>query len=41
LAGEAASKIASGPGSLRMHLLDNLANITSEDVLENIQVNNV
>ena len=41
LAGEAASKIASGPGSLRMHLLDNLANITSEDVFKNIQVNNV
>ncbi|MDG1883267.1 MAG: hydroxyethylthiazole kinase [Alphaproteobacteria bacterium] len=41
LAGEMASKVAKGPGSLRMHLLDNLTNLTKDEVLENINIQNV
>ena len=41
LAGEIANKISSGPGSLRMNLLDNLSNITSKQVLENVIIQNV
>ena len=40
-AGEMASKTASGPGSLRMHLLDNLTNLTSDQVLGNVKIKNV
>jgi len=36
-----ANKISSGPGSLRMNLLDNLSNITSKQVLENVIIQNV
>ena len=41
LAGEMAAKVASGPGSLRMHLLDNLANISPKEIVENINIKNV
>jgi hydroxyethylthiazole kinase-like sugar kinase family protein len=36
-----AAKVASGPGSLRMHLLDNLANISPKEIVENINIRNV
>jgi len=41
LTGKMASKVAKGPGSLRMHLLDNLTNLTKDEVLENINIQNV
>ena len=41
LAGEMAAKVASGPGSLRMHLLDNLANISPKEIVEDINIKNV
>ena len=41
LAGEMAAKVAKGPGSLRMHLLDNLANLSASQVLENANIKNV
>ena len=40
LAGEMAAKTAKGPGSLRMHLLDNLANIAPSEVSENVNIKN-
>ena len=41
LAGEMAAKVTKGPGSLRMHLLDNLANLSASQVLENANIKNV
>ena len=41
LAGEMAAKVAEGPGSLRMHLLDNLANLAPSEVSENANIKNV
>ena len=41
LAGEMASKTSAGPGSLRVNLLDNLSNLTSKQVLENVTIQNV
>ena len=41
LAGKMASDKAKGPGSLRVHLLDNLANLTPADVSENVNIENV
>ena len=41
LAGEMAAKVAEGPGSLRMHLLDNLANLSPSKVSENANIKNV
>jgi len=41
LAGKIASEEAKGPGSLRVHLLDNLANLTSDQVSENVNIENV
>jgi hydroxyethylthiazole kinase-like sugar kinase family protein len=35
-----ASEEAKGPGSLRVHLLDNLANLTPADVSENVKIEN-
>ena len=40
LAGEMAAKTAKGPGSLRMYLLDNLANIAPSEVSENVNIKN-
>ena len=40
-AGKIASDEAKGPGSLRVHLLDNLANLTSDQVSENVNIENV
>ena len=40
LAGQMAAKTANGPGSLRMHLLDNLANITASQISENVNIKN-
>ena len=40
LAGEMAAKTANGPGSLRMHLLDNLANITASQISEKVNIKN-
>ena len=40
LAGKMASEEAKGPGSLRVHLLDNLANLTPADVSENVKIEN-
>ena len=41
LAGEMASKMSAGPGSLKVNLLDNLSNLTSKQVLENVIIQNV
>lgn len=41
LAGEMASKVAKGPGSLRMHLIDNLSNLNSKQVMENVNIKDV
>ena len=41
LAGNMAAKVAKGPGSLRMHLLDNLAKLASTEVSENANIINV
>ena len=41
LAGEMAAKVTKGPGSLRMHLLDNLANLSASQVSENANIKNV
>ena len=41
LAGKMAAKVAEGPGSLRMHLLDNLANLSPSEVSENANIKNV
>ena len=41
LAGEMASKISRGPGSLRMNLLDNLYNISSDEIISNVKIKNV
>ena len=41
LAGEMAAKVTKGPGSLRMHLLDNLANLSASQVSENTNIKNV
>lgn len=38
IAGELAAKIAQGPGSLQMYLLDKLYNITEEEFLTHIQI---
>ena len=40
LAGKMASEEAKGPGSLRVHLLDNLANLTPTEVSENVKIEN-
>ena len=41
LAGEMASKVSSGPGSLRMNLLDNLYNISTDEIISNVKIKNV
>ena len=41
LAGEMASKISQGPGSLRMNLLDKLYNISTDEILSNVKIKNV
>ena len=41
LAGEMASKVSKGPGSLRMNLLDKLYNISSDEIINNVKIKNV
>ena len=41
LAGEMASKVSSGPGSLRMNLLDKLYNISTDEIISNVKIKNV
>ena len=41
LAGEMASKVSRGPGSLRMNLIDNLYNISANDITNNVKIKNV
>ena len=41
LAGEMAIKVSKGPGSLRMNLLDNLYNISANDIISNLKIKNV
>ena len=41
LAGEIASKISQGPGSLRMKLLDQLYNISTDEIISNVKIKNV
>ena len=41
LAGEMASKVSRGPGSLRMNLLDKLYNISSDEIISNVKIKNV
>ena len=41
LAGEIASKISQGPGSLRMKLLDQLYNISADEIISNVKIKNV
>ena len=41
LAGEMASKISQGPGSLRMNLLDKLYNISTDEIISNVKIQNV
>ena len=36
-----ASKVSSGPGSLRMNLLDNLYNISTDEIISNVKIKNV
>ena len=41
LAGEMACKISQGPGSLRMKLLDQLYNISTDEIISNVKIKNV
>jgi len=36
-----ASKVSRGPGSLRMNLIDNLYNISVNDIINNVKIKNV